>query len=147
LLDACTSNDIKIFELFLPYISIDSESNWLPCMKALINYGFTKAIELFSERFPSVDINSKDENGNTVLHYAVNNDCIYNNLSEQKRLTVLKQLISLFPNININGRNNDAFTPFQLAWIDGRISIIQYVSTLPNCEPLSLFDTVNDLSF
>jgi intein/homing endonuclease len=33
------------------------------------------------------------------------------------------------------------------AWIDGRISIIQYVSTLPNCEPLSLFDTVNDLSF
>ena len=121
-----------LFKLFLPKFPIDSESKWLPLMGILIENGFFSAVELVIQQFPSLDLNVGDENGNTVLHYVVEV-----NHPNDSHLKILKLLVSS-PNININCRNNENYTPYECAWCNSTITTLKFLQTLPNCEPLTI---------
>ena len=101
-------------------------------MKILIEYNFLSAIQLIVERFPSLDLNLKDENGYTVFHYVAKVK-----KPNETQLKILKLLVFSFPNSNINSRDNNNFTPYQLAWCSATVETIKFFQTIPNCEPLT----------
>ena len=72
---------------------------------------------------PSVDVNSKDEDGYTPLHTA----CRYG------QLVIVNFLVSL-PSLDVNIKNTGCYTPLHTACRYGQLDIIKFLLSLPSVD-------------
>ena len=92
--------------------------------------GYVVILEYLSQ-CPSIDVESKNNNGRTALHYA----------SQQGKLPVVKCLIEQCGSRNRDGVDEKNITPLHLAADNGHFDIVKYLcSNKVNCSDPSRRD-------
>lgn len=89
-------------------------------------YRYNSQILEFLLKHPNIDVNIKDDVGNTPLHYAV----------KHNKLHYVKKLVK-HKNININSKNKVGMSPFYFCTINYYPEMSKFLSSLENIDLIS----------
>ena len=136
LYDFVYNNKIDMIEIFSKHSTFDPNMKDINNFYTLLNYKFTIR---FSQHYyfyendietlkyllslPNININYKNVNGLSVLHYAIMN--YYSHINYNNDYLFIKDSLLTHPNIDVNIKDNTGKTPLYYAIIQNNIELVK----------------------